>query len=295
MVLKKEHIASYQINWDDKPFNLRKISENLNIGLDSLVFIDDSEFEVNLVRKEAPEVTAIHFDVNKAVLYRDQLAGCGLFDTLTISDEDKMRHRAYQEEFSRKNLKAKATDLESYLRSLSMILEVRFCDEISLPRIAQLTQKTNQFNLTTRRYTEQDISNFSQSKDIDVLYVRLHDRFGDMGIIGVSITRYKEDRAEIDSFLLSCRALGRTVEQAFLKQCLRRAQTRGSQAVIGVYLPTAKNNQVREFYLNQGFSQISGGDNGDRFQLSLPDYHSSSLNCFSAIRSDIFGEDIKSK
>ncbi len=133
MVLKKEHIASYQINWDDKPFNLRKISENLNIGLDSLVFIDDSEFEVNLVRKEAPEVTAIHFDVNKAVLYRDQLAGCGLFDTLTISDEDKMRHRAYQEEFSRKNLKAKATDLESYLRSLNMIVEVRFCDESPFP------------------------------------------------------------------------------------------------------------------------------------------------------------------
>lgn len=293
MVLRKEHIASYQINWDDKPLNIRKIAASLNIGLDSLVFIDDSEFEVDMVRKEVPEVTVLHFDVNKAVLYRDQLAGCGLFDTLTLSDEDKHRHKAYQEESERNILKEKATDLESYLRGLNMVLEVRACDAISLPRIAQLTQKTNQFNLTTRRYTEHDISVFSASKDVDIFYARLRDRFGDMGIIGVCIIRYLDNRAELDSFLLSCRALGRTVEQEFLNQCLKKAKDRGCHIAVGVYVPTVKNSQVSEFFANQGFSRMSAEGIGEyRFQLDLPDFQPADSNYFSLIRSEHFGGEV---
>ncbi len=284
MVLQKKHIANYQINWDDKPRNIKKIAASLNIGLDSLVFIDDSEFEVEMVRKEIPEVTVLHFDAKKAVTYREQLAGGGFFDTLSISAEDLQRNQAYQEESERTVAKEQATDLDSYLRSLQMVLEMKPCDKMALPRLAQLTQKTNQFNLTTRRYTERDIAEFSQSKDVDIFYARLGDKFGDLGIIGVCIIRYQEQQAEIDSFLLSCRALGRTVEQAFLHHCLKVVKDRNCQVAIGVYIPTAKNGQVREFFLHQGFSLIETTEHGvSRFQLDLSEFKIAGPKYFSVL------------
>jgi len=256
MLLKKEHIATFQINWQDKATNLRQIAVDLNIGLDSIVFIDDSEFEVNLIREMLPEVESLLLSKERAVEYRDLLASHGLFDTLTFSAEDRNRGAMYQAEGTRKKLKKQVTDLESYYKSLEMVVYINFADEFSIPRIAQQTQKTNQFNLTTRRYSEANIKAYMESEISDVIYLRLIDKFGDSGIVGTSILKYDDDRAIFDTFLLSCRVLGRGVENAFIAQILKLAKKRNCKWAIGEYYATRKNIQVRDFYRKHGFKEI---------------------------------------
>lgn len=256
MVLKEEHIATAQINWNDKAANLRQIALDLNIGLDSMVFIDDSEFEINLIREVIPEVKTIHLAKDKSVEYRNMLSTCGLFDTLIISEEDKKRGAMYKAETGRKRLQAQITDMETYYKSLGMIVEVSFTNEFSIPRIAQQTQKTNQFNLTTRRYSEADIKAFSDNHNADVISLRLKDKFGDEGIVGTCILKYENNKATIDTFLLSCRVLGRGVEDVFIIQALKLAKKRGCKMVIGEYFATRKNAQVEHFYSGQGFKEL---------------------------------------
>jgi len=257
MVLKEEHIATAQINWGDKAANLRQIALDLNIGLDSFVFMDDSEFEVNLIRQVLPEVEVIHLPKNKAVEYRDILVSCGLFDTLTLSEEDKKRGAMYKAEATRKKLQTEITDMDTYYKSLEMELEIRFPDAFSIPRVAQLTQRTNQFNLTTRRYSESDIKDLINSGESDVIYLRLKDKFGDSGIIGTCILKYKDEKTVFDTFLLSCRVLGRGVEDAFLTQTLKLAKKQGCKVAIGEYYATRKNAQVEHFYNKQGFDEMN--------------------------------------
>lgn len=256
MVLKEKHIAAAEINWGDKATNLKKIASDLNIGLDSLVFVDDSEFEVNLVRGATPEVTVLHFPTDKAVEYRNILVSCGLFDTLTVSAEDRERGAMYKAEAQRKQLQGQAPDLETYFKSLEMVIEVKFADNFTLPRIAQLTQKTNQFNLTTRRYSEADIKKYMEDKDADVLSIQLIDKFGESGIVGVCILKYIGQKAVFDTLLLSCRILGRGVENVFVIQALKLAKQRGCEAVVGEFYPTSKNAQVKDFFPNQGFEAL---------------------------------------
>lgn len=256
MVLKEEHIATAQINWNDKAANLRQIALDLNIGLDSMVFIDDSEFEINLIREVIPEVKTIHLAKNSSVEYRKILSTCGLFDTLTISEEDKKRGAMYKAETGRKRLQAQITDMESYYKSLEMIVEVCFANEFSIPRIAQQTQKTNQFNLTSRLYSEADIKAFSNDHNADVISIRLKDKFGDEGIVGTCILKHENNKAIIDTFLLSCRVLGRGVEDVFIIQALKLAKKRGCKMVLGEYYATRKNAQVEHFYSGQGFKEL---------------------------------------
>ncbi len=220
--------------------------------------VDDSDFEVDLIREFLPEVTVIGMPAGKPTEYRGILAGSGLFDTLTLSAEDRARGAAYQAEVARKRLQSETADMGSFLQSLAMSLEIRLADDFAQPRIAQLTQKTNQFNLTTRRYSEEDIQRFRESDDADVIYLRYRDRFGDAGIVGVCILRYEHDAAVVDSLMLSCRILGRSVEQTFLAHCLARAGLRGAVRALGEYRPTAKNAQVKEFYPANGFSSAAG-------------------------------------
>ena len=255
MVLKEEHIVASQINWEDKATNLRKIAAHLNIGLDSLVFVDDSEFEVNLIRQILPEVTVIHLPKDKAVEYKDILASCGLFDTLIFSTEDRNRGAMYKIEEERKQLQVQAPDLQGYLKSLEMVVELKFADDFTIPRVSQLTQKTNQFNLTTRRYSEADIKNFIDNKDADVLYLRLLDKFGDSGIVGVCILKYMMNKSFLDTFLLSCRVLNRGIEDVFIIQALELAKKRGCAVTVGEFFPTAKNAQVKDFLPKQGFDE----------------------------------------
>lgn len=287
MVLQKEHIATAQINWRDKATNLKQIAADLNIGLDSLVFMDDSDFEIHLIRQVLPEVAVIPLPRDRAVEYREILASCGLFDTLTLSEEDRNRGMMYRAEAARKQLQRESINLESYYASLEMVLEIRLADEFSIPRIAQLTQKTNQFNLTTRRYSDADIQRLRESNSADVIYLRLRDRLGDSGIVGVCILKYEADRAILDSFLLSCRVLGRGVEEAFLIQCLKRAKLKGSKVVIGEYKPTAKNGQVKDFYLNQAFKAIGVTDQVYSFQMDLTTFTRHEPQFFKQIDSEI--------
>jgi FkbH-like protein len=166
-------------------------------------------------------------------------------------------------------LKHEATDLTAYYRSLEMVLTVRAAGADTIGRVAQLTQKTNQFNLTTRRYSEAEIAALAESDAADVLTVQLADRFGDAGLTGVCILRYEADRAHLDTLLLSCRVLGRGVEDAFLAQCLKRARERGATVVTAEFRPTKKNAMVREFYPDRGFALAGETDASRRFELDL--------------------------
>jgi len=271
MILQEAHFAAQRVNWNDKVTNLRELAAELNIGLDSMVFVDDSEFEINLVRSQLPEVETIHIPAAMASRAGHRLLSAGLFDTLTVSAEDARRGQMYREEAIRQHQRAAATDLEGYYRSLDMRLEIGFVDDLSLPRVAQQTQKTNQFNLTTRRYTEADIQAFARREDAAVIFARLRDRFGDSGIVGTCILIFAQGEALIDTFLLSCRALGRGVEDAFLSQSLRLAKARGASAVVGEYYATGKNAQVSDFFASRGFEEIGAGDGGAdrRFRLDL--------------------------
>lgn len=255
MLIKRKHVSISMINWEDKASNIEKIATELNIGLDSIVFIDDNEFEINLVKKILPVVETIHLPKGKSANYKDILASSGLFDSLTFTDEDKKRSQLYKTEFIRKKSQNEFSgNIESYYKSLNMIAYIDKANAKVIPRIAQLTQKTNQFNLTTKRYTESDIEGFILSEKSDVIFVELEDRFGNMGIVGVSIIRYFKDFAEIDTFLLSCRVIGRGLEKVLLNTCVKLAKNKNLSIVKGLYLVSDKNNQVIDFYTKNKFA-----------------------------------------
>jgi len=268
MVLREKHIAAWQINWDDKVTNLKRIAKELNIGLDSLVFVDDSPFECDLVRERLPEVAVVCMSGDPS-LFNSKLQEQGYFDTLTISDEDKRRNQMYREESERKNMIASMDTMEEYLSSLNMIAEIGLADDATIPRIAQLTQKTNQFNLTTNRYTEADIQNFVTDSKTQVLYLKLVDHVSDIGLVGTAIIQYNDNQAIIDTLLLSCRALGRGVEDAFMINIIRMAESRGCEYILGQFKATAKNAQVSKFYERLGFVQIKESEQGSDWRFSL--------------------------
>lgn len=269
MMIRESQLATWQVNWDDKVTNLRRIAEDLNIGLDSIVFMDDSAFEINLVKQMLPQVEAVHLPLGQASEYAHILASCGYFDTLTISDEDRRRGTMYKAEADRKRLHRNAPDITSYLQSLEMVLTVQRVDHILLPRVAQLTQRTNQFNLTTRRYTEEEIERFLASGS-EVLCLRVVDRFGDAGIVGACILKIVGDTVSLDTLLMSCRVLGRKIETAFLSKALEVARVKGCVRAIGTYIATAKNAQVANFYVDHGFTpQIPEIEGANHFELNL--------------------------
>ena len=264
MLLKRHHLAAWRINWLDKAANLRALAAELNIGIDSIVFADDSEFEIDLVRDLVPEVHTLHLPPHAPHEYAHTLASCRLFDTLTTSEEDRQRTAMYQAEVQRQSVKEQSHSLADYLCSLEMVATVSPVDTQSIKRAAQLTQKTNQFNLTTRRYTEEQIQTLATPPASDVYLLRIADRFGDAGIVGVCVLLYTPDEeAVVDSFLLSCRVLGRAAEDLFLLECLRKAKQRGARTAIGEYVPTAKNGQVAEFYVRMGFRPRASDSSGD--------------------------------
>lgn len=258
MILKKEHFIIMKINWKDKVQNIKDIAQDLNIGTDSLVFVDDSNFEINLVNQILPEVSVLHLP-GDFTLYSKLLSSSGLFDSLNFSEEDKTRNRMYKEDLNRKKVinDFPATNLEDYYKYLEMVLEIKSADDFSIPRIAQLTQRTNQFNLVTKKYQETEIKAIIESGNADIYYLKLKDRFGESGIVGVAILVYKDKDCIINTFLLSCRILGRGVEDAFLKFCIDSAISKEYKRIIGLYKPTKKNSFVKDFYQNHMFEPIS--------------------------------------
>lgn len=271
MLLKAGHFAALRINWQDKAQNLREIAQELNIGLDALAFLDDNPVERQRVQSELPEVMVIDLP-QEPMRYARALRDCPLFERLTLSAEDRERGRYYAEQRQRDELQQSAGSLEDFYRSLQMVATFAPVSPATLARVAQLTQKTNQFNLTTRRYSEQQISDLAASDDWDVLGLRVRDRFGDNGLVGVAILHHQGETAEIDTLLLSCRVIGRTIETALLAHLAERARAKGATTLQGWFLPTKKNTPAREFYATHGFTAVEerteGAEPGTRWTRS---------------------------
>ncbi len=214
-LLKREHLSAWRVNWSDKASNISDLAAELNLGLDSFVFVDDNPVECGLIQDMLPEVTVLQVP-DKLYTYPQLLKCDGLFDTLSFSTEDRQRSQMYRDESNRKHEQAKFETLDQYLASLSLSIKVHPAKEDEVPRVAQLTQKTNQFNLTTRRYSEAKISGLSKDPEWTVMSLFVRDKFGESGLTGVLIAHKDGDVGIIDSLLMSCRILGRNIEKAFV-------------------------------------------------------------------------------
>lgn len=258
MTLRRAHFATVRINWQDKATGIREIAHELNLGLDSLVFLDDNPAERGLVRQQLPEVLTPEMPRDPA-LYTRLLLSLDVFETLALTGEDSRRGQLYQEQQARRTFEetaAGAGDVTAYLTGLEMVVTLAPVTPFTLPRIAQLINKTNQFNLTTRRCTEAQVQAMASAEsDWGVYSVSVADRFGDSGLTGVALVRKEAAVWEIDSFLLSCRVLGRGVEDALLTYLLDKARAAGVSQVRGLFLPTAKNAPAADFYARSGFAQ----------------------------------------
>jgi FkbH-like protein len=270
MVLKRGDIASFVANWQNKADNIRTIAQELNIGLDALCFIDDNPFERNLVRQELPMV-AVPEVSDDPTGYPVALADAGYFEGLAVTEEDRERTSQYQGNKAREALKAAVTDLPSYLRGLEMQLIWKHFDKIGLQRIVQLINKSNQFNLTTRRYTDEDVVAVMADPDAFGLQLRLTDRFGDNGIIAIIIGRLLADKdLYIDTWLMSCRVLGRQVEPTTLNLIAQEAVKLGARRLVGEYIPSKKNAMVKDHYARLGFTVMHADEaGGNRNVLDL--------------------------
>lgn len=268
MILAPEHFACMKINWQDKAQSIRDIAAELNIGTDSMVFADDSDFECEMVRLELPEVMTVKLPAAPAG-YRTLLEGLNCFDLLVYSREDRARGKQYRRQAQRRQLQRESHSLEDFYRSLAIKLRIGPPATGHLDRVAQMTQKTNQFNLTTTRYQLSDIKSMLDSAKTNIYGLQYEDRFGDAGLVGLAIVREEQKDWLIDTFLLSCRVIGRTVENALLAYLVRRARENNVDCLIGRYIPTAKNAQVADFYPGMGFQQTSGKDATKVFQAKL--------------------------
>ena len=252
MLLKEEHIAVFQANWNDKATNIASIAQELSLGLDAMVFLDDNPVERNLVRNMLPQVAVPELPDNPA-LYSRYLLAAGYFEAVAFSDEDRKRAEFYQDNARRVALQQQVGDLDAYLASLQMKITFQAFDDTGRARITQLINKSNQFNLTTRRYTEDEVKAAQYSADCFTLQIRLADSFGDNGMISVIICRRVQADWEVDTWLMSCRVLGRKVEKAVLQEILRHAKVQGVRRLLGVYRPTERNQLVEDHYAKLGF------------------------------------------
>lgn len=269
-VLREEHFAAMAVNWNPKPDNLRLLAQELNLGLDAFVFVDDSAHECLAVRRALPQVMVIQAPTSPLDLPRC-LDGVARLQVTSLTSEDRARTQLYTQERKRQQQARSYQSLDAYLASLDMVMRLGIDDERHVARIAQLTQKTNQFNLTTRRYTEAQILAFMRDPDWLVADFALSDIFGDAGLVGVALIRGVATKtAEVDAFLMSCRVIGRRAEQAFAHALLSRLAQAGVERVVAYYLPTAKNEMVRQFWLSVGFERAGGPADGPAPDVHLP-------------------------
>lgn len=262
MVLQEKHFAARAVNWNSKAENLVALAQELNIGLDSMVFFDDDAINRNLVRAQLPEVYVPEIGA-KPEEYAATLLKLKVFHQLTLTAEDAARGRMYAQEAQHKQALAAAPSLEEYLAGLNIQLDFKVNDANSISRLAQLTQKTNQFNLTTRRYTEAEIENFICTGL--VFSGNITDRFGDYGLTAEAIVIPENSAiAKLDAFLMSCRVLGRKIEFQFLAAVLQELKARGFQLLRAQFIPTAKNMPAAEFLEQAGFELISKTETGEK-------------------------------
>jgi FkbH-like protein len=259
MILREENFAIMKINWNDKISNMKQIAEELNIGLDSILYLDDDPINRELMRKALPEILTVELPSDPAV-YAPAVMGMTDLNVLTITDEDTKRGQMYQQQMKRKELEKKntgTTNLGDFLSQLDIRIKIKKADQFTIPRIAQLISKTNQFNLTTHRYQEEDIRKFCQDSNMIVGCAQIEDKYGDSGITAAFIIKKDNKPLEwtIDTFLLSCRVMGRGVEKAIMAIILNEAKKEGIKKLKGQYIPTKKNKPCEEFLPSCGFQR----------------------------------------
>ncbi len=262
MLLKLDHIAVFQANWNDKATNIQAIAEELSLGLDSIVFLDDNPAERGLVRRLLPQVAVPELPEDPSGYARTLAAG-GYFEAVTLASEDLKRASYYQDNAKRANLQRQAGGVDAYLASLDMIITFQPFEGKGRARIVQLINKSNQYNLTTRRYAEPEILDLEHDPSAFTLQVRLADIFGDNGMISVVICRAVGNETwDIDTWLMSCRVLGRKVEHMVLRKIIEHARGAGVRKLIGTYRPTERNKLVVDHYAKLGFSKVREEESG---------------------------------
>lgn len=257
-VLKLEDFSAVQAHWNDKASSLKAIAGELNVGVDSLVFFDDNPVERDWVRSQLPEVNVI--DVPQSPMeYVQTLAESCAFDQLSLSEEDRRRAELYRNEKERQSVEVTASSVEDFLKQLKMVATLGGVGRETLPRVSQLLAKTNQFNLTTRRHSALDLEGMLRGGALG-LWLRISDRFGDNGLVGVAIARPSDPGAwVIDSFLLSCRVIGRQAENVLLGALARKVREKGGRTLVGEYIPTPKNKPSADFLPQAGFERLDPG------------------------------------
>ena len=257
MVLRDNHITIKKVNWSDKVSNLIEISKELNIGLDSIVFIDDSDFEINFIKEQLPQVTVLRVPDklhNYPAMLRENL---NLFYRPSNTAEDKGKTKMYKEQKQREDQKSKFSSLSDFLVSLKLKIKIFKNEKSLISRMSQMTQKTNQFNLTTKRYSETEIENFIKSKNSDVYAFSVDDKFGSSGVTGLCVLSNKKDqKIQIDSFLMSCRIIGRNIEYVFIDYIIEQLKVDGFTSLTSKFISTIKNKQVLNFFENCNFDLI---------------------------------------
>lgn len=267
MVLREQHFAALRVNWDPKPGNVAQMARDLNLGLDSFVFLDDSPVECQMMRQALPDVLSICLPKEPAEL-SGVIDSLDCFEQFSISEEDRQRGAMYRAESGRRTLEAEAVDLPTFYRRLEMVMTVSVDNPMDAHRAAQMAARTNQFNMNTVRHSEDDIRRFIASERHHVITLALADRFGDNGVVGLAIVEKIPGEWALNTLLMSCRVLGRTVEQGFIKWIAARAGSCGAERLTGLFAPTTKNKPFAPFYGSCGFER-QAGTTPERWTLTL--------------------------
>lgn len=278
MALRNENIVVSEVNWNDKASNLRMIAEELNIGIDSLVFVDDSDFEINLIKEQLPQVVCMQ--VPEAIYdYPAQLAEIiNSFFYFSDSKADLDKTNQYKQQAQRNQSKRQFGDIESYLKSLEMEVEFHVDEATEIERVAQLTQKTNQLNLCTNRYTDAQIEAIKDNANQSYISLSVKDKFGDSGLTGVAIVSYTEDKGEINDLLMSCRVMGRNIEYIFMDYLMDFLKENGCSIIKAQYIPTMKNKPVSNFYDKAGIPMVEENDGTKIYEINISDYNKKNIN-----------------
>ncbi|OEE67816.1 FkbH like protein [Enterovibrio norvegicus FF-33] len=276
-ILTLSDFSEFKANWENKDQNIEQIAESLNIGLDSLVFLDDNASERALVASNLSSVAVpnIGQDVTQYITALDK---AGWFELVSLNPEDVTRAAMYAHNQERQQLQCEFENYDDYLRSLDMHAMIAPFDELALPRITQLTNKTNQFNLTTQRYSAQEMTSVMHSPRHLSLYGRLRDKFGDNGIVSVIVGAEQESTLTIDLWLMSCRVFKRKMEQAMFAELVRHAKARNLQRLVGRYVPSKKNGLVSDHYASLGFQRLSESEEGSSQWEYVIDEHQAELD-----------------
>src|SRR3989338_274077 len=254
MILKEENFACLKINWNNKVTNMEEIAAELNIGLDSMVFIDDDPVNREMISKNLPGILVIDLPKDPSQ-YTPTLTTLNDFNLLKITQDDINRGKMYLQERKRKDFQGSTTNLEEFLKQLNIKIKIKNADKFTIPRISQLTLKTNQFNLTTKRYQEEEIRQIAENNNWLVGCAQVEDKFGDNGITGVFIVKKENKNWFLDTFLLSCRVMGRGIEEGILSYVLQKAKEEGASTLKGQFIPTKKNKPSENFLKNYGFKK----------------------------------------